>query len=120
MKYIVNLFVLSLLVPVMSFSQVNDTATQASKNPSMFQAMMNILPLCFIVYFIFYFFVTRPQEQLNKQKKEMLGSLKKGDEVVTSSGIYGRIDLITDETVLLEVFQGTKIKFNKDAIVKKI
>ena len=47
-------------------------------------------------------------------------SLKKGDEVVTSSGIYGRIDLITDETVLLEVFQGTKIKFNKDAIVKKI
>ena len=127
MKNLVSIFILNLLSVSFAFAQDGGNAVQGQvtqnpqmQNPSLVGAMFQTLPLVIIIYFIFYFFVSRPQEQINKQKKAMIDSLKRGDEVVTSSGMYGRVVLITDDTVLLEVFQGAKIKFNKDALVKKL
>ena len=126
MKNIVNVFIFNMLCVSFAFAQDNTAAPMQAtqnpqmQNPSMLGAMFHMLPLCIIIYFIFYFFVSRPQEQINKRRKEMIDGLVRGDEVVTSSGIYGRVIQADAETILLEISQGVKVKFSKDALVKKI
>jgi preprotein translocase subunit YajC len=73
-----------------------------------------ILPVIFIA--VFYFLMIRPQMRRAKEQREMLGKLQKGDEVVTSGGIAGRIDEIGDHFITVEVSDGVRIKFQKSAI----
>ena len=65
---------------------------------------------------IFYFLVIRPQRQQQKKIKEMLGNLKKNDEVVTTSGIHGTVAIVKDKTVVLRVDEGCRIEFDREAI----
>lgn len=74
--------------------------------PSM---MMQLVPFLFI-FFIFYFLIIRPQNKKLKAQNDFVSNLKHGDEVVTSSGIIGRIDGMTDLIVTLEVSSGAKMK----------
>lgn len=70
----------------------------------------------FIIFIVFYFFILRPQSKQRKQQIELLKSLKKGDQVITSSGIYGTIDGLTDRFVTLEVDQGVKLKLLRSQV----
>jgi preprotein translocase YajC subunit len=63
-----------------------------------------------------YFFLIRPQQQQMKQHRELVATLDVGDEVVTSSGIYGIITEIDDEIVWLEVAQELELKMAREAI----
>ena len=65
---------------------------------------------------IFYFFMIRPQQKKQKDQRKYLEEIKKGDMAVTAGGIHGKISAIDDETVLLEVDRGTKIKVEKSSI----
>ena len=69
-----------------------------------------------LIFVIFYFFLIRPQQKKVKQHKAMVLALKRGDEVVTSGGIVGKvekvyeddkIDLVISENVTVEVIQST-------------
>ena len=75
-------------------------------------------PLIVMVVFfaIFYFIAIRPQMKRAKEHRAMLGQLARGDEVVTSGGIAGRIVEIGDAFLELEIAQGTTIKLQKSAI----
>lgn len=74
--------------------------------------------LPFIVIFgIFYFMIIRPQGKKMKAHESFLGSLKRGDEVVTASGIIGTIDSLTDQMVTLEVAQGVRMKMVRRQII---
>ena len=73
-----------------------------------------ILPVIFIA--VFYFIMIRPQMRRAKEQREMLGKLQKGDEVVTSGGIAGRIDEIGDHFISVEVADRVFIKFQKAAV----
>ena len=66
--------------------------------------------------FIFYFFMIRPQQKKQKQQSKFIEVLKKGDEVVTVGGMYGKVYAIENETVTLEIDKGVKIKFGKNSI----
>jgi len=66
-----------------------------------------------------YFLVIRPQRKEEKQKKEMLSTLQKGDTVVTVSGIIGTVATIKDETVILKVGDGTRMEFLRSAVGEK-
>lgn len=68
------------------------------------------------VFVFMYFFIMRPQRQEEKRKKEMLSLMKKGDQVVTSSGIIGSIANVKDDTVVLNVGDSTRVEFLKSAI----
>jgi len=74
--------------------------------------MFNIL---FLVGFglIFYFFMWRPQAKRAKEHKNLLAGLSKGDEVITAGGIIGKVVRLTDDYVVLEVSEGTELKFQK-------
>ncbi len=68
------------------------------------------------IFAMFYFLIIRPQQKQRKKHQEFLSNLKKGDRVVTSSGIWGTVVDIGDKTVTLKVDTNTKITFTKEAI----
>ncbi|MNF14226.1 preprotein translocase subunit YajC [compost metagenome] len=60
--------------------------------------------------------IWRPQAKRAKEHKSLLGSLQKGDEVVTSGGIAGKVTKVTDDFVVIEVSDSVELKFQKAAI----
>ena len=76
-----------------------------------------MLPLLGIIV-VFYFFMIRPQMKKQKELKNYRGSLQKGDKVVTTGGIYGRITAVSDNTVEVEIASSITIKVDKYAILK--
>jgi preprotein translocase subunit YajC len=73
-----------------------------------------LIPMVLIIV-VFYFFMIRPQVKKQKDQKKYVDELKKGDKVVTTAGIHGRIIDLNDATFLVEVENG-KIRFDKSAI----
>ncbi|WP_419803036.1 preprotein translocase subunit YajC [Mucilaginibacter sp.] len=73
------------------------------------------LPLVLIIV-VFYFFMIRPQVKKQKDQKKYVEELKKGDKVVTSAGIHGKIVDVGDTTILVEVDNNVKIRFDKGSI----
>lgn len=65
---------------------------------------------------IFYFFMIRPQQKRQKDQKNFVEAVKKGDMIVTVGGIHGKVVSIEDDTFILEVDRGAKIKFEKSSI----
>jgi preprotein translocase subunit YajC len=74
--------------------------------PSMLEMFMPFI----IVLGIMYFMMIRPQSKRLKQHESFLKDLKRGDEVITSSGILGKVDGMTEQFVTLEIADGVKIK----------
>jgi preprotein translocase subunit YajC len=79
--------------------------------------IMTFLPLVLIIV-VFYFFMIRPQMKKQKELTTFRNSIAKGDKVVTTGGIYGKIIELKDNTVLLQVDDNVKIRVDKAAIVK--
>ncbi len=80
--------------------------------------MISTLVMFGTLFVVFYFFMIRPQQKKQKEIKQMLDSLQKGDKVVTSSGIHASVSEVDEEgkTVTLNVSDNTKMKFDKAAI----
>jgi len=78
---------------------------------------MSFLPLILIIL-VFYFFMIRPQMRRQKELRKFRDSIQKGDNVVTTGGIYGKVAEIKETTILLQVDEGVKLKVDKSAVVK--
>jgi preprotein translocase subunit YajC len=65
---------------------------------------------------IFYFMILRPQQKRQKDRQKLLDALKKGDKVVTAGGMYGTIAGIDEKTVLVQVADNVKMKFERSSI----
>jgi len=65
---------------------------------------------------IFYFFMIRPQQKRQKDQKSFIESVKKGDMVVTVGGIHGKVVSVEQDTFVIEVDRGAKIKLEKSSI----
>ncbi len=68
---------------------------------------------------IFYFLMLRPQKRRQKEQDELIRGLKRGDRVVTSGGIFGEIERIEGESVVLKLEGGTKLRILKSNIAGK-
>jgi len=71
-----------------------------------------------LLFGVMYFFMIRPQRKQQKELEAFRSSLKKGDKVVTTGGIYGVVDEITDRTVLIKVDGDVKLRMDKNSIIK--
>lgn len=91
---------------------MSQPAGGAEPNP-----LMSFLPLILIVV-VFYFFMIRPQMKRQKEMRKFRESIQKGDSVVTTGGIYGKVAEIKETTILLQVDEGVKLKVDKSAVVK--
>jgi len=72
------------------------------------------------VFVIMYFLMIRPQQKQMKQQHAMLAILRKGDEVVLQSGIWGKVHTVEEKVVWLEFSNGTKMKVEKTAIARRV
>lgn len=72
------------------------------------------------IFLIFYFMIIRPQQKRAKEREKMLAAMQKGDKVITSGGLHGTIAGLDDKTVLLQVSDNVKMKFEKSAIASVI
>jgi preprotein translocase subunit YajC len=96
----------------MNYLLMGAPANGAEQNP-----IMTFLPMILIIV-VFYFFMIRPQMKKQKEVAAFRNSLAKGDKVVTTGGIYGKIIELKDNTVLLQVDDNVKIRVDKAALVR--
>ena len=71
------------------------------------------------IFGVMYFFMIRPQQKKQKDQKNFVENMKKGDNVVTIGGLHGKIVSVEGTTVTLEVDKGTKLTFEKTAISRE-
>jgi preprotein translocase subunit YajC len=83
-------------------------------------SLFSQLPLLLILIAIFYFFFIRPSAKKQKDQKAFLVSLEKGKEVVTSSGIIGKISKITDRDITLQVSEKNFIRMTIGSISNEL
>ena len=69
---------------------------------------------------VFYFFMIRPQQKKQKEQKQLLGNLKKGESVVTIGGIHAKVYTVEETTVTLEIDKGVKLTIDKSAVARTI
>jgi preprotein translocase subunit YajC len=81
--------------------------------------LMAFLPLI-LLFVVFYFLLIRPQQKKAKLQKQFLENLKKGDDVITSGGLYGKITGITNDTITLEIAEKIRVRVTKSSIVTSV
>ena len=82
-------------------------------------AWVQMVPLIAMVG-IFYFLILRPQQKREKTRQGFISALKRGDEVVLSSGILGRVEGMTDQVITLEIADGVRVKVLRTAIASSV
>jgi preprotein translocase subunit YajC len=95
-----------------SFLMGQPAGTAGQSNP-----LVTFLPLI-LVFVVFYFFMIRPQMKKQKEMNTYRSSLKRGDKVITTGGIYGKIYEVKDNYVTIDVGGDIKLKVDKSALLK--
>ena len=91
-------------------------AQTASDGTAAGGSMVTTLITFGVIILIFYFLIIRPQKKRDKEAKDMIAAIKKGDKIVTIGGIRGTVAVVKDTTVIIKVDDNTRIEFNKNAI----
>jgi preprotein translocase subunit YajC len=103
----------------MSTTDITNVAAPTTNNMSdLLQSnFMSFVPML-LIFLVFYFLLIRPQEKKRKEQEDLVASVKKGEEILTHSGIYGKVDKINDgdNSVDLEISKNVVIKIAKSAI----
>ena len=79
----------------------------------------SFIPLI-LMFVIFYFLLIRPQQKKAKEHREMVGNLKKGDRIVTSGGLYGRITGMDETTLTVEIADKVRVKVARANVGAKV
>lgn len=72
------------------------------------------------LFAIMYFVLIRPQQRQAKEQQALIAALKKGDDVITSSGILGKVFAVDEKLVTLEVASGVKVRMLKSSVQGKV
>ncbi len=91
---------------------IADAGAAATQQPDVLASLL--LPIGLVV--LFYFFLIRPQSKRQKEHKKMVNDLQKGEEVLTSGGILGKIIQVNDDFVTLEIAKDIAIKIQKAGV----
>ena len=92
-------------------------AQEASGGSGAAGTWLSLVPFV-LIFVIFYFLMILPQQKRQKKLKAILQTLKKGDKVITSSGLWGTITNLGKETVTLQVADNTKVKIQREHIAR--
>jgi len=82
-------------------------------------SMMSMFIMFGLVIVIMYFMMIRPQQKRQKEHQAMLASIRRGDKVITTSGMHGSVTDVDDKTMTIQVADNVKIKFERSAIANK-
>jgi preprotein translocase subunit YajC len=73
-----------------------------------------------LIFAVMYFIIIRPQSKRAKETQRMLSELKKGDEVVTTGGLIGRISGLKDNEITLQVQEGVRLRVQRSAVTGRL
>ena len=79
--------------------------------------LLSLVPFV-LIFIIFYFLLILPQQKRQKKLRAMLDALKKGDKVITSSGLWGTVTNLGKDSVTLQISDNTKVKIQRDHIAR--
>ncbi|MFH1729700.1 MAG: preprotein translocase subunit YajC [Pseudomonadota bacterium] len=82
------------------------------ESPGLLQMLLPII----LMIAVFYFIVIRPQTKKQKTHQNFVSALKRGDEVITAGGIYGKVAGVTDEFITLEIANNVRIRISKSSV----
>lgn len=99
-----------------AFAQTAPAATGATD--SMFGGGIGSMIPLVLMFVVLYFVMIRPQMKRQKEHKSMIDALAKGDEVVTSGGVLGKVSKMGDTFVTVEVASGVEIQIQRSAVVQ--
>jgi preprotein translocase subunit YajC len=91
---------------------------QAAAPAAQGNGLMQLLPLLLIIV-VFYFFMIRPQVKKQKELKNYRSSIQKGEKIVTTGGIYGKVTDVKDQTLTVEIAENIRIRVDKNAVLKE-
>jgi preprotein translocase subunit YajC len=100
-----------------AFAQAAPAATGSADGAMGLGGLGGMLPLV-LMFVVLYFIMIRPQMKRQKEHKTMIEALAKGDEVVTSGGVLGKVSKLGDTFVGLEVANGVEIQIQRSAVVQ--
>jgi preprotein translocase subunit YajC len=98
-----------------AFAQAAPAAASATDSP--FGSLGSMLPLV-LMFVVLYFVMIRPQMKRQKEAKAMIDALAKGDEVVTTGGMLGKISKIGESYLTIEIASGVEIQVQRGAVVQ--
>ncbi len=101
---------MSNLVHILLMQQTSPTGGQSSS--------INFFIMMALMIVVFYFFMIRPQMKRQKEMRNFRDSLKKGDKIITTGGIYGKINNISENIITIDVGNNVTMKVDKNAILK--
>ena len=97
-------------------SVAQDTAPAGGAQPG--NPLMSMLPMIIAFFAIMYFLMIRPQQKRERERRNMLGSLAKGDNVITTGGICGSVVGLSEDRVVLRVDENVTMEFVRGAIAQ--
>lgn len=83
----------------------------------------SIVPMIIFLVLLFamvYFLMIRPQRRRQKEQQQMMAELQKGDRVITAGGVYGEIESVYEDSIVLKVESGATIRVTRNAIISKL
>lgn len=91
---------------------VSNQTTEPPK-PGILALLVQMIPMLMMIFFVFWVMVIKPEQRKQKSQDDMLAALKKGDQVITSGGIIGKVAGVESDHILLEIAQNVKVKFQR-------
>ena len=104
----------------LAFAMSGPAGGAAGQGPQSVAAMVQTYGMPIVLIAIFYFLLIRPQQKKAKEHQVLLDALKKGDQVITASGVHGKIISVNDDVVSLEIAPNVVIKIVKSHIASVI
>jgi len=92
---------------------ISDAMAQSGAGPQ--GGLMAFLPMI-LLFVVFYFLLIRPQQKRQKQHKQMIAAVAKGDEIVTMGGLLGKVTDVNDNFLTLEIAKGTNVKVQRSLV----
>lgn len=102
-------------ITLMGNTVSSNTGTASATGGS---SMVSTIVMFAAIILVFYFLIIRPQRKRDKEAKDMMANLKKGDKIVTIGGIRGTVAVVKENTVIVKVDDNTRIEFTKTAIAQ--
>jgi len=115
-KILVVLLLVGVALTSMAYAQV---PAGPPKPPSIIDLLGQMMPMFAVVFLVFYVMVLRPQQAKLREHQRLLGSLKRGEAVVTTGGLIGRVAGIEKDHILIEFATGVKVKVEPAHVAKK-
>jgi preprotein translocase subunit YajC len=102
--------------PTGTSSVTSANATGTGTETSTWDSLWPMLVFLVVIFAMFYFLMIRPQRKRQKEQQAMMQALQKGDKIITAGGIYGTIENVGEDTLVIKVEGGTTLRVSRNSV----